>query len=230
VIAEIIPEAYDAIGRRVSRPFDRKHGPQPTFPLGRYAESPLSVSCARVEDVRRFLCGCKSVSDKEQFGKEDYWQPPDQFEKTKQGDCDDFAFWTWRQFLEFGYEARVVFGQAGRYGIGHAWVEFCQDGKWFLVEPQYCVVGPTFPRLSTVRFRPRFSVEWTGHKLAYYAHQKRRFRPRLAEIVPLASEWIMFWSWFWIRCAPKIPRIIWMCVRRFHRRASYADARRSSSS
>jgi hypothetical protein len=158
MIAEIIPEAYDATGRRVARPFDRKHGPQPTFPLGRYAQSPLSTKCTSLEEVRRFLCSCKTISDKEQFGKDDYWQPPDQFERTRQGDCDDFAFWTWRQLLHLGYEARVVFGQAGRYGVGHAWVEFCRDGKWFLVEPQFCVIGAAFPRLSTVRFCPRFSV------------------------------------------------------------------------
>jgi Transglutaminase-like superfamily len=125
--------------------------------LGRYAQSLLSTKCKNLEEIRAFLCGCKIISDKEQFGKEDYWQPPDQFKKTKQGDCDDFAFWTWRQFLNLGYDARVVFGQRGRYGIGHAWVEFCHGGKWFLVEPQFCVIGavsPGFPPLDSARDFP----------------------------------------------------------------------------
>lgn len=223
MIAEIIPEAYDAVGRRVSRPFDRRHGPQPTFPLGRYAQSPLSINCTNVEEVRRFLCSCKGVSDEEQFGKRDYWQPPDQFEKTKQGDCDDFAFWTWRQFIELGYDARVVFGQHGRYGIGHAWVEFCRDGKWFLVEPQYSRLGATFPRLSTVRFRPRFSVEWRDCKLSYYAHEERQFHPKFPEIVFLVCDWVIFWSWFWIGNAPRIPGAIWRSVQRFHRRSKHQE-------
>lgn len=224
MIAEIIPEAYDAVGQKVSRPFDRKNGPQPTFPLGRYAQSPLSIKCKNVEEVRRFLSGCKTISDKEQFGKEDYWQPPDQFERTRQGDCDDFAFWTWRQLMELGYNARVVFGQAGRYGIGHAWVEFYRDEKWFLVEPQFCVVGSVFPRLSTVKFRPRFSVGWQHEKLSYYAHQQRHFHPALAKILPLVWEWIAFWSWFWLKNAPRIPRVIWGFFRRFHKRYGRLDS------
>ena len=78
MIAEVIPDAYDAVGRKVSRPFDSKNGPQPTFPLDRYAQSPLANKCTTVEEVRRFLCGCKAISDQEQFGKEDCWEPPDQ--------------------------------------------------------------------------------------------------------------------------------------------------------
>jgi hypothetical protein len=84
MIAEIIPAAYDAEGKRVFRPFDRRKGPHPTFPMGRYVSQPLTVKCSSMEDVRRFLNGCKRVSDKEQFGKDDYWQPPEDFEKPSE--------------------------------------------------------------------------------------------------------------------------------------------------
>jgi hypothetical protein len=50
-------------------------------------------------DVRNFLVGCTYVSDTELFGKRDYWQPPEDFEKRRKGDCEDFALWTWRQLL-----------------------------------------------------------------------------------------------------------------------------------
>lgn len=135
--------------------------------MGRYVSQPLSVKCESIGDVRSFLVTCRGVSDMEQFGKEDYWQPPEHFEQVKKGDCEDFALWTWRQLLALGYDARVVFGRQGRYGTGHAWVTFAKDGKYFLVEPQYCRLGDTFPRLSTLQYHPKLSVEWDGSKISF---------------------------------------------------------------
>lgn len=103
--------------------------------MGRYVSQPLTVKCASFQDVRDFLRRCKAVSDEEQFDQRDYWQPPEEFERTRKGDCDCFALWTWRQLLDMGYDARVVFGQHGRYDIGHAWVEFFRNGTCYLVEP-----------------------------------------------------------------------------------------------
>jgi predicted transglutaminase-like cysteine proteinase len=91
MIAEIIPEAYDAVGRQVSQPFLRRKGPHPTFPMGRYVSQPLTVQCRNLEDVRQFLCSCRYVPDRELFGRQDYWQPPEEFEKRKAGDCEDFS-------------------------------------------------------------------------------------------------------------------------------------------
>lgn len=120
LIAETIPEAYDALGKKVLRPDLKRRGYHPTWPMGRYVSRPLQVRCETIADVRRFLASCRYVSDQVQFGKLDYWLPPEQFEKTKAGDCDEFALWTWRQLMDLGYEARVVFGRHGRYGTGHA--------------------------------------------------------------------------------------------------------------
>jgi len=63
--------------------------------MGRYVSQPLTIKCGTIAGVREFLIGCKYVSDKELFGKDDYRQPPEEFEKRKQGDCEDFALWTW---------------------------------------------------------------------------------------------------------------------------------------
>jgi hypothetical protein len=62
--------------------------------MGRYVSQPLIVKCESVHDIRQFLAGCKYVSDKDLFNKEEYWQPPEEFEQRKKGDCEDFAFWT----------------------------------------------------------------------------------------------------------------------------------------
>jgi len=209
MIAETIPEAYDAIGKQVSQPFYRRKGPHPTFPMGRYISQPLSIQCSTMGDIRNFLLGCKYVSDQELFGKRDYWQPPEDFEKRKKGDCEDFALWTWRQLLNMGYDARFIGGSCGRYGDGHAWVEYFQDGKCYLLEPLYCRVGYTIPRLSTLQYEPRLSVSWDGKTLRYFAHKKPTSRagwPILALLIP---EYLVFWAWISLRMIIRVPQIAW---------------------
>jgi hypothetical protein len=206
VIAEIIPEAYDSTGRQVSQPFLKRKGPHPTFPMGRYVSQPLAVQCKTIEDVRQFLRGCRGVSDEELFGKRDYWQPPEEFEKRKAGDCEDFSLWTWRQLLTMGFDARVVFGRHGRYGIGHAWVMFFQDGKCYLLEPQARSIGRQLPRLSTLQYEPKFSVAWHGDSLKYYAHKHDpAMHPRWTLIVQLIPEWVGIWGKFWVRFSVRYP-------------------------
>ncbi len=177
--------------------------------MGRYLTHPLSVKCKTVRDVRKFLCTCRGVSDKEQFGKDDYWQPPEDFEKTRKGDCDDFALWTWRQFLSMGYHSRFVVGRHGSYDIDHAWVTFEKDGKHYLVEPQFRIVGETFPRLSTLHYHPRFSVAWDGEKLSFYSHQDLTKNARIRQLPLLLIDWLVGWGYFWFVSLPGIPRWLW---------------------
>jgi hypothetical protein len=220
MIAAIFPEVYDAVGKKVLRPFDRRRGPHPTFPMGRYVSQPLTVKCANIAELRDFLLGCKVISDEEQFDKPDYWQPPEDFEETKQGDCDCFALWTWRQLLGMGYDARVVFGRCGRYGIGHAWVEYFADDSCFLVEPQARRLGEVLPRLNTVDYQPLFSVAWDGDKLSYYQHAKDQATLGFFKTVTLIPEWISIRGTFWIRNAHEVPGALWrICLkalRAFH--------------
>ncbi len=199
MIAEIIPEAYDAIGKQVSQPFHGRKGLHPSFPMGRYVSQPLTTHCSSLEEMRQFLLGCRGMTDEKLFGKRDYWQPPDEFEKRKAGDCEDFSFWAWRQLMDLGFDARIVFGRHGRYGIGHAWVEFFQDGKCFLFEPQARGIGLHLPRLSTLAYEPKFSVAWTGDGLAYYAHSRNNPRPRWGSLAGMAPEWLGIWGWYWAR-------------------------------
>ena len=207
MIAEILPDCCDISGRRVFRPDSHRHGGfRPTFPMGRYLSQPLTVHCANLIELRRFLSKCSYVSDEKQFGKSDYWLPPDEFEKTKKGDCEDFALWTWRQFLDMGYDARFVVGSSGRYGEGHAWVTFNRDGKSFLVEPLACMIGTRLPRLSAVRYQPHFSVAWDGHDVSYYEHTNRQFRASLPQIASLAAEWLFFWTRFWMVLPVRIAK------------------------
>lgn len=206
MIAEIIPEAYDAAGHQVSQPFYKRKGIHPTFPIGRYVSQPLTVCCGSLEGMRQFLCKCRAVSDEELFGKLDYWQPPEEFEKRKAGDCEDFSLWTWRQLLMMGYDARVVFGTHGRYGIGHAWAMFFQDGKCFLVEPQARFLGLKLPRLSTLGYEPKFSVSWNGEAFRYYAHKSdAKSHVPFKQAVTLVPEWMTIWGGCWLKAAARLP-------------------------
>ena len=115
MIVQIIPEIYDTEGKLTGRPVSKKHKKlfHGTFPMGRYLSKPLSNHVQDINSMQSFLRSCKYVSDLEQFNREDYWMPPEEFEKERKGDCDDFALWTWRQMLEMGYEARYVVGRSG---------------------------------------------------------------------------------------------------------------------
>jgi len=182
--------------------------------MGRYVSQPLTVKCTTIHEVRKFLAGCRYVSDKELFGKRDYWQPPEEFEKRKKGDCEDFALWAWRQLSSMGYDARFVGGRCGRYGEGHAWVEFFQDGKCFLLEPLDRRLGKTLPRLSTARYEPKLSVSWDGKTLRYYAHKKPESRLGWRMLFLLVPEYLVFWTWIWIRIIAHFPQIAWSILRR----------------
>lgn len=195
MIAEVFSESYDGAGHPVLRPNRRRHGNfGPNAPLGRHVTQPLSMRCTDLEDVRRFLQSCRYVSDEMQFGRRDYWMPPEEFERRRQGDCEDFALWTWRQLMHLGYSARFVCGHGGRYGAGHAWVTFEFEGRTFIAEALAARFGPTFPRLSTLRYMPRISASWDGHQLRYYEHAPTANRVSFLAVVPHLPEWAAFWA------------------------------------
>lgn len=205
MIAEIIPAAYDDTGRQVSSSFFHRKAPHAALPIGRYFSQPLTVKCESIRDVRKFLVGCDAISAQDLFGKRDHWQPPEEFERLKKGGCVDFSLWTWRQLLSMGYDARFVGGSCGRYGEGHAWVEYFRDGKCFLIEPQLRTVGDRIPRLSTLRYKPKLSVALHEGALKYFVHRDRSFSPSWRLLMPLVWEWLGFWAWFWLRLIPRLP-------------------------
>ena len=200
MIAEVIASNYDVIGKPTTS-VTRKHQRffHRTFPMGRYISQPLSIQCSTIRELRQFLSQCKYMSDEEQFNRKDYWMPPEEFEQKKKGDCDDFALWTWRQFLGMGYKARYVIGVTEKYRVGHAWVTIEKDGKYFIVEPQAWVYGETLPRLSFVHYEPEGSVEWDGKRLRYFKHEKPDRSVPVTELASLVEEWVRFWGWFWLR-------------------------------
>jgi hypothetical protein len=210
LIAEIIPECYDVEGKKVFRPDSRRRsGFKPTFPAGRFLSQPLKYWCSDFSDMRRFLAKCKYVSDQEQFGQKDYWEPPDQFEETKKGDCEDFALWAWRQLLHMGYPARFVLGRTGRYGEGHGWVTFQKEGHSYILEALSWPAGLTLPRLSIIRYKPKFSMSWDGENVSYFEHEDKKVELPLRLTVRLVGEWLFIWGKFWLMVPVKFARALW---------------------
>ena len=214
MIAEIIPEAYDAAGRQVSQPFVRRKGPHPTFPMGRYVSQPLTVKCNTMREVRKFLASCEYVSDKELFSKKDYWQPPEEFEKRRKGDCEELRLVDLETIAQHGLRCAVHRWRVWPLRRRTRLVEFFQDGKCFLVEPQLCRVGDAVPRLSSIRYVPKVSVSWNGNTLRYFSHKRPEHQLRWQMLVPLVAEYVIFWAWVWLRILLRLPQIAWRILRR----------------
>jgi hypothetical protein len=199
VIAEVIPGFYDFDGKRISQPSKKRHPSFKGRPMGSYLSQPLKIVCRNTDEIRAFLTTCLYVSDREQFGLRDHWMPPQEFEQTRRGDCDDFALWTCRQLLSLGYDARFVVGRAGRYGAGHAWIAFRDGEKTFVLESTAARLGRTLPRLETLGYKPSLSVEFSDGQVRYYDHTSQRLGPPLRIVVPLVPAWILFRLRVWSR-------------------------------
>lgn len=107
------------------------------------------------------------------------------------------------QLLHMNYPARLVVGTAGRYGHGHSRVTFERGGKTYLLEPLNRLFGLTTPRLSTLRYHPKFSMGWNGATVTYYKHEDRKFDAPLPTIIKLIGEWALFRAQVWLKLIAK---------------------------
>lgn len=85
----------------------------------RYAAFRSTVAVRDEDGVHGWLRTCRYVPDRE-FGREDVWMHPEDFERLRAGDCEEHAIWAWGQFVRLGRDARFVAGF--HKGEGHAWV------------------------------------------------------------------------------------------------------------
>ncbi len=115
-------------------------GPGSVQPFAEYFQGQSSVRVASIDDIVAWLQTCEYAADIERFHERDHWQHPGTFEQTRQGDCEDFALWTWRKLAEVGIDAEFYVGRLiceGRPEIGrqHAWVVYHVGGTGYLFEP-----------------------------------------------------------------------------------------------
>ena len=108
-------------------------------PFSSYLSGTSEIEVKTIDDIKNFLAKqCLYKSDRGRFGRLDYWQTPVEFEKNKEGDCEDSALWAWCKLIEMGISAHFVSGvcvyQEKKYIAGHAWVIFKNNEQWYIFE------------------------------------------------------------------------------------------------
>lgn len=78
--------------------------------------------------------------DRRQFGNEDYWQTPEQFMTTRQGDCEDFAYFAYEMLKLNGRKAFVLNVYGG--GFAHSVCVYLENGHYNVIN------GTTLDRLN----------------------------------------------------------------------------------
>jgi len=113
------------------------------------------------KDILKFLSKCKYITDKELFNKQDYWQTPDEFEKNKKGDCEDFSLWAWKKLIDLGEDARFIYGTFGM--SGHAWILLFRDDEPYVFEvvsrPWWRFKKKLIPATSKHAYWPVLSID-----------------------------------------------------------------------
>lgn len=212
MIGPIDPRAYDCEGRITLLPEKRSLHFKPTAAMGTYMSGDLMTRCKSIAEIREFLRRCRYVSDPEQFGVRDSWTHPCDFEVTRQGDCDCFALWAWRQLVEMGYEARFVIGNVGYGRWFHAWVTFRENGDDYLLEAT-AARRKRLSRLATMFYEPIASVSWSGSRCVYHQHEPRDYRPTARESLLIAAEWVPLFLFrnvtYWLMAPWRFLRKLW---------------------
>jgi hypothetical protein len=72
------------------------------------------------------------------------------------------------------------------------------DGKACLLEPLLWQAGLTLPRLSLLKYKPRFSMSWDGEQISYFEHADRKINWSFRSVTVLVWEWLFFWTRFFL--------------------------------
>jgi hypothetical protein len=130
-------------------------------------KEPSQTPMANHHQIFCFLAICTCKSDLELFGEQEHWQLPSEFEKLRQGDCEDHAIWTWRKLVDLKEDARLVIGSQD--DGGHVWVNSIrEDGVWLLETT--AKTDLRFQRIDETKgYKPKFSVDG---RLRFFRHEK----------------------------------------------------------
>lgn len=92
--------------------------------------SPILEGIDSPKNLSKFMRkNFKFVEDRDNFGKVDYWQRPEEMLANKKGDCEDYALFADAALKELGFESEVV-SIYGTNQFAHTVTAFKQDGKW----------------------------------------------------------------------------------------------------
>lgn len=72
-------------------------------------------------------------SDQKNFGREEYWQSPQELLQNRRGDCEDFARFAYELLRAQGRKAWLI-SLYGRGGYGHTVCIFSEDGFYHVID------------------------------------------------------------------------------------------------
>ena len=132
-------------------------------PFTYYFERDSKVSVQSRDEVERWLRSCTYMRDHIQFGQNDVWIHPVDFEQIRKGDCEDHALWAWRKLIDLNYTAEFVVGyMKNHFGDDgyHAWITFEENGRSYLMETTAKNNQMIYPLAAqTQKYRPLFSID-----------------------------------------------------------------------
>jgi predicted transglutaminase-like cysteine proteinase len=115
----------------------------------------------QVKEVNRLMNKAKYITDKNNWGKKDYWASPGEF-MARFGDCEDYAITKYLSLKLLGFkndQLRVVAVKDLNLKVGHAVLVVFLDGKTYLLDNQIKQVVET---KSVRHYQPVFSINTTN--------------------------------------------------------------------
>ena len=120
----------------------------------------------QINEVNRYMNRARYITDKNNWGKKDYWATPGEF-FARFGDCEDYAIAKFMSLKLLGFknaELRVVAVKDMNLKVGHAILVVFIDGKTYLLDNQIKKVVMT---KSVRHYKPVFSINtkyWWRHR------------------------------------------------------------------
>lgn len=142
------------------------------IPSPSYSVQNLATQLATPEEIARFIFRHFSVeSDQKQFGKEEFWQTPEELLSNGKGDCEDFAFFANSVLKANGVSSFLV----NVYGkkFAHTLCVFQENGSFHVID------GDEVKRYEAKSLEELFSLiyhHWESAQLVTYssAHKNGR--------------------------------------------------------
>ncbi|MHA1470388.1 MAG: transglutaminase-like domain-containing protein [Candidatus Asgardarchaeia archaeon] len=113
------------------------------------------------------------VSDKTDFGLEEYWEYPQETLKTRKGDCDDGAILIANLMLASGIPYWKIRLTAGDVDGGHAYVTYYCEEKNYWVACDWCYLPDTRPINQRPDYKdsPIYKEVWFSWNQKYAFHK-----------------------------------------------------------
>lgn len=142
------------------------------IPSPAYSVQNLATQLATPEEIARFIFRHFSVeSDQKQFGKEEFWQTPEELLSNGKGDCEDFAFFANSVLKANGVSSFLV----NVYGkkFAHTICVFQENGAFHVID------GDEVKRFEAQTLEELFSKiyhHWESAQIVTYssAHKSGR--------------------------------------------------------